>query len=303
MSRLPPPIISGMYDIAFEYILSVFAQPNTINSPISRRMTSSPPRYPTSEHLFQSFKDNHWSSTFLAPFHVSELILSEGFRVISVISLHTRPSIRRLDRRGTSSPVSGVIDISREQGRHLASLALDSSTCNSTNTTSHCSTSSHTSNCFFPLNASSTNGMHFHLGETNDSSFNDSSIFPAAFFIAALKCFHSQRGDARNGSNRHPRFPLLCDFRLLPHQHFLHSALDNSQWATPTHYSSKPVASKTLELCTGLRRVTVHEAISIYKLCRRMHNEPIICKMVGHVPTLELLSPDVQSDAQPKTYG
>ncbi|KAG2078925.1 hypothetical protein BDR04DRAFT_1085950 [Suillus decipiens] len=77
-----------------------------------------------------------------------------------------------LFRRGTSSSAFGVIDIvSGEQGRHLASLALDSSTYNPTNTTSHNSTN-HSSNPF-SLNASSTNGMHFHLGDTNDSSFDD----------------------------------------------------------------------------------------------------------------------------------
>ncbi|KAG2072446.1 hypothetical protein BDR04DRAFT_1117033 [Suillus decipiens] len=86
----------------------------------------------------------------------------------------TCPSKRRLGRRGTSSPVYGVIDIvSGEQGQHLASLALDSSTYNSTNTTSNSSTSSHTSNGSFPLNASSTNGTQFYLVDANDSSFND----------------------------------------------------------------------------------------------------------------------------------
>ncbi|KAG1863557.1 hypothetical protein DFJ58DRAFT_743750 [Suillus subalutaceus] len=83
----------------------------------------------------------------------------------------TRSSKRRLGRRGTSGPVSGIIDIvSGEQGRHLASLALDPSTYNSTNTTSTNSTSSDGS---FPLNASSTNGTQFYLVDANDSSFSD----------------------------------------------------------------------------------------------------------------------------------
>ncbi|KAG1874391.1 hypothetical protein F4604DRAFT_742121 [Suillus subluteus] len=83
----------------------------------------------------------------------------------------TRSSKRRLGRRDTSGLVSGIIDIvSGEQGRHLASLALDPSTYNSTNTTSTNSTSSDGS---FPLNASSTNGTQFYLVDANDSSFSD----------------------------------------------------------------------------------------------------------------------------------
>ncbi|KAG2143802.1 uncharacterized protein EDB93DRAFT_569679 [Suillus bovinus] len=85
-----------------------------------------------------------------------------------------RPLKRRLGRRGISDPVSGIIDIvSGDQGRHLASLALDSSMYNSTNTTSTNSTSSHASNGSIPLNASSTNGTQFYLVDANDSSFND----------------------------------------------------------------------------------------------------------------------------------
>ncbi|KAG1771051.1 hypothetical protein EV702DRAFT_659014 [Suillus placidus] len=86
----------------------------------------------------------------------------------------TRPPKRRLSRRSTSGHVSGIIDIvSGEQGRHLASLALDSSMFNSTNTTLTNSTSSHASNGSFPLNASSTNGTQFYLVDANDGSFND----------------------------------------------------------------------------------------------------------------------------------
>ncbi|KAG2345912.1 hypothetical protein BDR05DRAFT_997985 [Suillus weaverae] len=86
----------------------------------------------------------------------------------------TRPPKRRLSRRGTSDHVPGIIDIvSGEQGQHLASLALDSTMFNSTNTTLTNSTSSHASNGSFPLNASSTNGTQFYLVDANDGSFNN----------------------------------------------------------------------------------------------------------------------------------
>ncbi|KAG2141957.1 hypothetical protein DEU56DRAFT_979748 [Suillus clintonianus] len=79
-----------------------------------------------------------------------------------------------VSRGAASSNISGIIDIvSGDQGRHLASLALDSLAYNSTNTTSTNSTSGHASNGSFPLNASSTNGTQFYLVDANDNSFDN----------------------------------------------------------------------------------------------------------------------------------